>query len=274
MQIEEVAFPQEGLCRVVVRETADAYHAAVEQLYQKRRQFYPVQGWPGGDAPLEAIERAYGVDTFRVEAIDHLLLYGFSPLRAKLCAERGLFALTDTEPELLWADENGFAAACTFAVAPPVRLGQYTGFAMADEPSAWNALLARIAAQAGIDPPAYAVRAETEARLEQLRQQLSAQKQSLEQLLGQAKKTQADLEADLQGQVREALAQKILLVQVARSEGLFPTEAELDAEIERMVALSAQNAYARTNPAARQSIADRMALRRALEFLHAHNRPG
>lgn len=276
MKIEHVSFPQAGVCRVEVSEDAAAYLAAVQQLYERRRRFYPVAGWPQGDAPLAAIEETYGVDTFRADAIDHLLLQHFPALRAALCAERELFPLTDSEPELLRVDEAGFAAACTFAVAPAVQLGAYTGRRAAGETpaAALNALLADLARESGLEPPAYAVQSLCEERLETLRQRLQGSKTTLAQFLEQTQKTQAELEADLRAGAVETLTQKILLVQIARNEGLFPSQAELDAEIDRMVALSDKNRYARTNPAAQQSIAARLALNRAVAFLQEHNTLG
>ncbi len=273
MNIERITFPEPSLCRVEVREDAAAYEAAVHELYERRRRFYPVAGWPEGGAPLEAIEAQYGADTFRAAAIDHLLLHEFPALRAEVCFKEDLFPLTDTEPELLNLDGGGFAAACTFAVAPRVQLGPYTGQTMAGESpaAALNALVDRLAREAGATPPEYAIQAGYEQRLEELRQRLAQQNLPLERFLQQTQQTQAGLEASLREGAAQALAQKIVLVQIARSEGLFPSEAELDAEISRMVALSAQNAYARSNPAARQSISNRMALNRAVDFLMKNN---
>lgn len=273
MKIERVSFPQPAVCRVEVREDAAAYEAAVQRLYERRRRFYPVPGWPAGDAPLDAIEARYGADTFRAEAIDQLLLQEFPALRAALCAERSLFPLTDSEPELLRLGGDGFAAACTFAVAPPVQLAAYTGRTAAGESqtAALDALLDALAQESGAAPPEYAVRVLCEERLETLRQRLQGSKTTLAQFLERTQKTQAELEADLRAAAAASLARKIVLVQVARSEGLFPTQAQLDAELDRMASISAQNRYARTNPAAQQSIAQRLALHNAREFLQAHN---
>lgn len=273
MKIERVSFPQPAVCRVEVREDAAAYQAAVQRLYERRRRFYPVPGWPAGDAPLDAIEARYGADTFRAEAIDQLLLQEFPALRAGLCAERSLFPLTDSEPALLRLGGDGFAAACTFAVAPPVQLGAYTGRAAAGESqaAALDALLDTLAREAGVVPPEYAVRILCEERLDALRGQLQARQASLEQLLAQTQKTSAQLEAELRAAAAASLAREIVLVQVARSERLFPTQAQLDAELDHMASISAQNRYARTNPAAQQSIAQRLALHNAREFLQAHN---
>jgi hypothetical protein len=270
MKIEQVSFPEPSLCRVEVSEEGTAYEAAVQQLYQKRKRFYPVNGQ---EATLEQIEEIYGVGTFRLEALNDLLESGFPPLRATLCAERDLIPLTDGAPELLRLDQDGFAAACTFAVAPQIKLGQCTGRTSTGrtEAEALGKLVAELAQEATVEPPEYAVEAQAEDQTEQLRVQLAQQQSSLEAFLQQCGKTEAELQSDLRQQARENLRQKIVLIQIARDNGLRPTTQELDAEIERMITLSPQNAYARQNLSARQHIANRIAQNRAVAFLREGN---
>lgn len=272
MQITQVTYPQEGLCTIQVREDAAAYEAIIQLLYQRRAQFYPVPGYEKGQAPRAAIEARYGAEVFRLEAINHLLTHRFPALRSEYCLQHGLIPLTDDDPHLLSDDETGFAAACTFALVPTAPVTGYAGNALpGDERSGVKALLEQVAAACGVQPCDWAVQFVAENRRDALEDKLREGKTTLADFLRQHGKTEADLAADLADAVRGDLAQTIVLMNVARQEGLETTSEQLEAELAHMESISEQNRYARSNPAARLNIAKRLTVQRTLDWLRAHN---
>ncbi len=71
-----------------------------------------------------------------------------------------------------------------------------------------------------------------QAQLEQLQQQLAMVRKPLEQYLAEMRMTQEELFAKLRVAATEQARVHLALLQVARKEGLEPTEAEVDAQIE------------------------------------------
>ena len=273
MQITHVTYPQPDVCCVRVREDAAAYEAVIQQQYQQFGKFYTVPGYEKGQAPREAIEQRYGMQVFRLEAINHLLAYEFAALQAQLCSEQGLVPLTDPEPHLIADDETGFVVDCTFAVVPQVAVTGYNNCVLSDNArDGIRKLLAQVAAQCGVTVCDYAVEAETANRREALENKLRENGMTLAVFLQQGGKTEEELTADLTAAVQADFAQRIVLQNIARQENLLTTPQQLDEELTRMEAISEQNRYARTNPAAQRSIAQRLTNRRTLDWLCAHNR--
>lgn len=272
MQITQVSYPQPDLCCLRVREDAAAYEAAIEQQYQQFGKFYSVPGYEKGQAPRAAIEAQVGMQVFRLEAINQLLTYQFAALQAEFCLQQGLVPLTEAEPHLLSDDETGFAVDCTFALVPTAPVSGYAGNALpGDERSGVKALLDQVAAACGVQPCDWAVQYLAESRRDALEEKLREGKTTLAEFLRRHDKTEADLAADLAEAVRGDLAQTIVLMNVARQEGLQTTPEQLEAELARMEAISEQNRYARSNPSARLNIAKRLTVQRTLEWLRAHN---
>ena len=271
MQIIQVQFPQPDLCQVQVREDAAAYEAVIEQMYEKFGQFYPVKGHEGL-ASRQLIEQRYGAQVFRLEAINHLLTHEFNGLQAQLCAQQGLVPLTEAEPQLLSDDETGFVVECTFATVPQVQVTGYTGNTLPGPAQAGvKVLLQQVAQQCGVSVSSYAMQVESANRQDALAQKLRETQTELKAFLEQAGKTEEELLQDIAASVWQDFAQRTVLQNIARQENLLTTEQQLEEEIDRMVAISEQNAYARTNPAARRSIAQRLTNQRTLEWLCAHN---
>lgn len=273
MQITQVTFPQPDLCVMQVREDAAPYEAEIQHQYEQYRQYYPVRGVDAADVTRELIEQRYGVQTFRLEAINHLLTYEFPALRAQYCMQNGLWPLTDTDPHLLSDDETGFAVECTFALMPQHPVTGYTGHTLpGNGHTGVKTLLAQTAAACGVAPCDWAVQFVAESRIETLQEKLREGGSSLDTFLKNTDKTRAELHQDLCESVHSDLAQGIVLYNVARQEGLLTTPEQLEEEIARMEKISAMNNYARTNPTAQMNISVRLHNQRALEWLRAHNR--
>ncbi|MBQ7859492.1 MAG: hypothetical protein IJ347_05110 [Faecalibacterium sp.] len=272
MQITHVTYPQPDVCCVQVREDAAPYEAVIQQQYQQFGKFYTVPGYEQGKAPREAIERQVGAQVFRLEAINHLLAYEFAALQAQLCSEQKLVPLTEPEPHLISDDETGFVVECTFAVVPKVEVAGYTDHAIQGGPDGVKQLLAQVAAQCGVTVCDYAVEVESANRREAIEGRLREAGMTLADFLQKGEKTEEQLAADLAASVRADFAQRIVLQNIARQEGLLTTAQQLDEELTRMEAISEQNRYARTNPAAQRSIAQRLTNRRTLDWLRQHNR--
>jgi len=272
MQITKVSFPQQDVCCVEVKEEAASYEALIQKFYEENKKFFPVRGYAEGTAPREVIEQQYGAQAFRLDVINHLLVYEYPALQSVLCNVRGLTPLTEAEPRLVSDDDTGFVVECTFALVPQLAVTGYTGNTLpGGRLDGTKQLLDQVAEQSGLQPCEYAVQVEAANRLEALQAKLREANANMADFLKQTGKTEQQVREDLRQMARQDLAQKIALLNITRQEGLAATEQQVDAEIERMVAISEQNAYARTNPTARRSIAARLSNQRTLEWLAEHN---
>lgn len=272
MQITKVSFPQPDVCCVQVQEPAQSYQAHIQAFYEKNKQFYPVLGCSPETVTRELIEQRYGAQAFRLDVINHLLVYEYPALQAGLCEERGLTALTEAEPHLIHEDDDGFVLECTFALVPRLEMTGYTGQTLPADPQLGvKLLLARAADRSGVTLSERAVRTEAESRLEALQDKLRDAKTSMADFLRQAGKTEQELWADLCLTAQQDLAQRVALYNIARQEGLLTTPQQLEEEICRMEAISPQNSYVRTNPTAQRSVSTRLTNQRTLEWLRAHN---
>lgn len=273
MKITSVTFPAPALCRMEVEEAAESYEHAVQARYLARRKFYTVSGYPKGEAPRTAIEARYGADVFRLDAINQALIYQFPAVQAEYCREHDLILLSEPETQLLREGADGFAVACTFGVVPKIALPRYTGRRFAgNAETEVKKLLAQIAKETEIPLPAELVEAEYRNRLAGLKRRLQSGGDTLPAFLARAGKTQEALRHDLQEDIRLDFRIRILLFNIAWTEGLNATQADIDRRIDEMVRRSAKNEYARTNLSAQRSIAARIAYERALTFVRENNR--
>lgn len=276
MKIETISFPEPGACCVTVREGAEIYEKAICEQFDRLRALYPVPGYAPGKAPRSAAEQQYGSETFRMEAMNHLLLYEFPALLADVCRERDIIPLCEPVPQLREESPDGFSVDCRFAVLDAsCRLGVCIGRRFASPAqgggTALNALLDAVLADSQIPIPQFAVQALAEERRERILEQLHGRDTTLDRFLAVVGKTQPQFDADLEAAARRDLGQKAMLFAVARQEKLGAGPQEVAAEIDRMIVFSDQNRYALSNRSAQFHIAQRLTLEKARCYLLKNN---
>lgn len=299
MVLYGTAFPEKNLCVLTVGEERAAYQAALEARFARSKALYAVQGIPPEALTRQDVEAHYGAEVLRMEVLNEALVYQYPALQAQVCAAHGLVPLGEPQPHLLEESDDGYRLEVRFYTVPRVALRGYTGLALpAAGDGLANAAAAHAAAQSGFALPQSLVDAmaadQKESMVQRIRQQidgtagqikkaegqglggetgpLRARKAALEQLLRQAEAGDEVFAQKLLAAVQTDLYTVIGLYNVAWQENLTATTAEVEAEIDRMVAISPQNAYARQSLAARQSIARRLTLQKTRAWLCAHNR--
>ena len=103
---------------------AEAFKAAVADVFKKEGKKYPVQGFRKGKAPKALIEKMYGADVFTYDAINELFPEAFEAA----VKEAGVEPVGRPEVTVDSADEtNGVTLTVKVAVKPEVKIGNYSG---------------------------------------------------------------------------------------------------------------------------------------------------
>lgn len=131
--------------------------------------------------------------------------------------------------------------------------------------------VARVVEGARVEVPDSMVEHELGHRLDDLRSQLGRQGLSLEEFLAQSGRTLEQLKDELRPQALEDVKADLVLSEVARREGIEPTDAEIDEEIEAMAAAYGEEAGSvrkvLNQPANRVGVAAALARRQAVDRL-------
>ncbi len=103
---------------------AEAFEAAVEKAYRKKRKDIRVPGFRPGKAPRQLIEKMYGPEIFYSDAVD---LVWFDVYKDAV-TEQSLQVVGEPDVELASdVTKDGFTFKATVPVYPEVTLGQYKG---------------------------------------------------------------------------------------------------------------------------------------------------
>ena len=103
---------------------AEAFKAAVADVFKKEGKKYPVQGFRKGKAPKALIEKMYGADVFTYDAINELFPEAFEAA----VKEANVEPVGRPEVSVDSASEaEGAALTVKVAVKPEVKIGAYNG---------------------------------------------------------------------------------------------------------------------------------------------------
>ena len=103
---------------------AEAFKAAVADVFKKEGRKYSVHGFRKGKAPRALIEKMYGADVFTYDAINELFPEAFEAA----VKEAGVEQVGRPEVTVDSADEtNGVTLTVKVAVKPEVKVGSYNG---------------------------------------------------------------------------------------------------------------------------------------------------
>ena len=103
---------------------AEAFKAAVADVFKKEGKKYPVQGFRKGKAPKALIEKMYGADVFTYDAINELFPEAFEAA----VKEAGVEPVGRPEVTVDSASEaEGATLTVKVAVKPEVKVGSYNG---------------------------------------------------------------------------------------------------------------------------------------------------
>ena len=103
---------------------AEAFKAAVADVFKKEGKKYPVQGFRKGKAPKALIEKMYGADVFTYDAINEL----FPEAYEAAVKEAGVEPVGRPEVTVDSASETeGATLTVKVAVKPEVKIGNYSG---------------------------------------------------------------------------------------------------------------------------------------------------
>ena len=102
---------------------AEAFKAAVADVFKKEGKKYAVPGFRKGHAPRKIIEGMYGAEVFYEEAVNIVLPDAYEAA----VQEQKLEVVGYPQVELESCGKDGVVFQCTVAVYPEVTLGQYKG---------------------------------------------------------------------------------------------------------------------------------------------------
>ena len=109
MKLEQILFPREGVCRLIVSADGAELAAAQEKVLTERPKL------TGDDLGNETVNRA--------------LLDGISTVYQEAQKLHGIVPIKDPDFDLLcYTPGKGLTAACQFFTLPALTLGRYTGF--------------------------------------------------------------------------------------------------------------------------------------------------
>ena len=104
---------------------AEKFEAAIEEVYQKNKHKFSIEGFRKGKAPRKVIEKQYGQGVFFEDAIDILLPQVYSEI---LQNEKELEVVARPDVDITdISDEGVVTVTYEVAVKPEVELGKYTG---------------------------------------------------------------------------------------------------------------------------------------------------
>ena len=102
---------------------AEKFEAAIEEVYQKNKHKFSIEGFRKGKAPRKVIEKQYGQGVFFEDAIDILLPQVYSEI---LQNEKELEVVARPDVDITdISDEGVVTVTYEVAVKPEVELGKY-----------------------------------------------------------------------------------------------------------------------------------------------------
>lgn len=185
----------------------------------------------GGDWPAELSRCLQGLCPGQKFACTAVLPAGYPDRRAAGKAARYTGTLRRVFRRTLPPADDAFARARGCGTLAALQAQLAARQREKDEASARRAagqrLLAQITAQAQLELPALAVETEADWQLRQLNARLEKSRIPLQQHLGRLRKTEPQLRDDLRRYAAGDLRARLVLLAVARAEGLAPTGEEL-----------------------------------------------
>jgi trigger factor len=115
---------EKSMVSMTVDATAEEFDTEVEEIFRKNRGGISVPGFRKGKAPRKIIERMYGADVFRDDAIESISAKAYSfGLKETGLSAVDYPALSGSDI----ADDKTVSLTFEFPVYPEVKLGQYKG---------------------------------------------------------------------------------------------------------------------------------------------------
>jgi len=129
MKVTSVEKKEKSTVELTIQVEAEAFEAAVQQVYLKNRASMNVPGFRKGKAPRKIIEGMYGTGVFYEDAINELLPGAYD----EAVKEQGLDDVGYPKIDIVDVSKDGFTFKALVSVRPEVKLGTYKGLSAAKE---------------------------------------------------------------------------------------------------------------------------------------------
>ena len=121
LQVENL---EKNMAKLTVEVPAEKFEEAIKTAYNKNKNRFAIPGFRKGKAPLNMIEKMYGVQVFYEEAANIVL----DETYPEAAAESKLEIVSRPEIDLVQIEKGkDFIYTATVAVKPEVTLGEYKG---------------------------------------------------------------------------------------------------------------------------------------------------
>ena len=129
MKVTSVEKKEKSTVELTIQVEAEAFEAAVQQVYLKNRSSMNVPGFRKGKAPRKIIEGMYGTGVFYEDAINQLLPGAYD----EAVKEQGLDDVGYPKIDIVDVSKDGFTFKALVSVRPEVKLGTYKGLSATKE---------------------------------------------------------------------------------------------------------------------------------------------
>ncbi|MDD2269103.1 MAG: trigger factor [Eubacteriales bacterium] len=123
MSLKSVSKPENNKYELEIVIPKADFDAAVDAVYKKSVGDISVPGFRKGKAPKKIIEKMYGADVFRDEAIDMVL----PALYREAIAEAKLEPVADPMIDFVSSDDDGIVVKAVVTNKPEITVGEYKG---------------------------------------------------------------------------------------------------------------------------------------------------
>ena len=129
MKVISVENKEKSTVELTIQVEAEAFEAAVQQVYLKNRAGMNVPGFRKGKAPRKIIEGMYGTGVFYEDAINELLPGAYD----EAVKEQGLDDVGYPKIDIVDVSKDGFTFKALVSVRPEVKMGAYKGLSATKE---------------------------------------------------------------------------------------------------------------------------------------------
>ena len=117
-------FLEKNQVKFTVEVSADEWHAAIDEAYNKNKGKFQIEGFRKGKAPRKFIESVYGVGVFYEDAMDIIIPKTYSEVIEK---EVDLYPVDAPEIDIVAISDSTFKYSATVQLKPDVKLGAFKG---------------------------------------------------------------------------------------------------------------------------------------------------